>query len=177
MLLGEVIESLGWTDAADAAGIDPAAALLALARAARLVRRLRGRVVVTNMGRALALGQDRAFDEVIHAVRESGRDRWPWGGHPRDLTLALLAIADGAARTLADLPDLVASGRAAFEAGHDRVATYLESSGGSLFGKVTPADAPSVTHALSERLSALSDPGAFGVVTPAMRSIARLALL
>lgn len=176
-VLDEVAASLEWTDAVVAAGSDPGTVLMTVARAARLVRRLRGRVVVTNAGRSLGLGQKRAVEEVISAVREAGRSQWSWGGQPRDATLAFLAIADRSARTLADLPELVASGRAALDEAYDRVATQFESSGGSLRGGRVSASTPSALQSVMEHLSALSEPGAFGVITPAMRSMARLALL
>ncbi|WP_435748759.1 hypothetical protein [Microbacterium sp. PMB16] len=176
-LLAEVVESLRWTDAGEVSGIDASAALMTVAREARLVRRLRGRVMVTNRGRSLALGQEHALDDVIDAVRDSGRGQRSWGGQPRDVTLAFLAVADGSARTLADLPDLVAAGRAAFDPSQDRFEAYLESSGGQPFGHTAPAHQPSLMHVLSERLAVLSEPGAFGVISPAMRSIARMALV
>jgi hypothetical protein len=176
-VLAGVAESLEWTDAAGGAGVGPGAALVAVARAARLVRRLRGRVVVTNAGRSLGLGEKRAFDQVSSAVCEAGRSQWSWGGQPRDASLAFLAVADGSARALIDLPDLVASGRAAFDEAYDRVAAHFESVGGSLLGGRASAGTPSALQSVSEHLAALSEPGAFGVITPAMRSIARLALL
>lgn len=178
VLLGELTESLGWTDAEDEAGVEPVAALMKVAREARLLRRLRGRVVVTNAGRSLLLGHQRAFDDVIDAVRDSGRGRgWRWAGQSRDMTLALLAIADGSARTLAELPDLVAAGRAAFDASQERVAAHFESLAGPLFGSSESANVPSSAQEVTERFAALSEPGAFGVVSPAMRSIARVSLL
>jgi hypothetical protein len=175
--LAEVAESLGWTDAGGGAGVGPGAALVTVARAARLIRRLRGRVVVTNAGRSLGIGQKRAVEEVIFAVSDAGRGQWSWSGQPRDVTLALLAIADGSARAVTDLPELVASGRAAFDDAYDRIATHFESVGGALGGGRASAGEPSALQSVSEHLSALSEPGAFGVITPAMRSIARLALL
>lgn len=177
-VVSEVVGALGWPDAPPPGLPDPADALLALARRTKSIRRLRGRVVVTNLGRSLVRGEVRAFAQIIAVVREIGEaGRFP-SGQPRKVTLSLLALADGAAATFDDLPGQVALGEAAVVAGQGDMSQYSEwfpRSYREREGAEGSGDRYAVQRVV-EGLCALSAPGAFGVVTPAMRVVAGAAL-
>ncbi|MFE7196674.1 hypothetical protein [Microbacterium oxydans] len=175
-IVSDAVDALDWPDAAVSGLPDPADALASLARRTKAVRRLRGRVVVTNLGRGLADGEVRAFLRIIDGVRALGRERLFPSGWPRAVTLALLAVADGSASTFDELPAVVARGEAAVEEGRgdgrfSEWSPRVHREGG--FGR---AGDGSAVQRVVESLCALASPSAFGSITPAMRAVARAAL-
>lgn len=166
-IVSDAVDALDWPDTAVPGLPDPADALASLARRTKAVRRLRGHVVVTNLGRGLADGEVRAFLRIIDGVRALGRERLFPSAWPRAVTLALLAVADGSASTFDELAGVVARGEAAVEDGP----------GDGRFSEWSPrsGDVSAVQRAV-ESLCALSSPSAFGSITPAMRAVARAAL-
>ncbi len=177
-VVSEVVEALDWPDAAVDGLPDPVDALMVLARRAKAVRRLRGRVVVTHRGQSLAVGEARAFQRIVEVVREAGRAGPYLSGQSRKATLALLAVADRSAATVDEVADAVAAGEAVLAPGRDDVRRFsewtLRSHWEGEWGRGV-SDTHAVQHVV-EVLCALSSPGAFGVVTSAMRAVASAAL-
>ena len=166
-IVSDAVDALDWPDTAVPGLPDPADALASLARRTKAVRRLRGHVVVTNLGRGLADGEVRAFLRIIDGVRALGRERLFPSAWPRAVTLALLAVADGSASTFDELVGVVARGEAALE----------EGPGDGRFSEWSPRSGDvSAVQRVVESLCALSSPSAFGSITPAMRAVARAAL-
>jgi hypothetical protein len=177
-VVSEVVEALDWPDAAADGLPDPVDALMVLARRTKAVRRLRGRVVVTHRGRSLAVGEARAFQRIVEVVREAGRTGPYLSGQSRKATLALLAVADGSAATVDEVADAVAAGETVLASGRDDARRFsewtLRSHWEGEWGRGV-SDPHAVQHVV-EVLCALSSPGAFGVVTSAMRAVASAAL-
>lgn len=173
-VVAEVVAELGWPDAAPPGLPDPAEALVVFARRTRTIRRLRGRVVVTRLGQALAAGDIRAFRRVVEVMRGIGTARPLGSASPCDVTLALLALADGTAHTFDELPDVVALGQGAIASGGDRGGGFSRATRRPP-GQCEAADPPAIRR-VTEYFSALSSPGAFGVISPAMRVVAAEAL-
>lgn len=179
----DVVESLGWGKKEGSRGVDGArpedagAAVVGLAREARLIRRFRGRVVVTKAGSRLLDRPPADVTDVFEALRNGWRGS-TWRIQPRVVTLGLLAVADGTLRTLADLPSHVLPMVAAIdaEARADGGALAWNDEGWAVEPEGRPADIRHV-RSLVASLSALSSPGAFGMITPEIRAVARLALL
>lgn len=177
-VVSEVVEALDWPDAAVEGLPDPVDALMVLARRTKAVRRLRGRVVVTHRGQSLAVGEARAFQRIVEVVREAGRTGPYLSGQSRKATLALLAVADGSAATVDEVADAVAAGETVLAPGRDDVRRFSEWTLRSHW-EGERGRGVSDTHAVQrvvEVLCALSSPGAFGVVTSAMRAVASAAL-
>lgn len=186
-----IVRALGWASegaevsaSADTEGVSaPGEALLSLARQSKLIRRLKGRIVVTNRGRNLVEPGSKTLSELARAVTERGNHYggWSFGADSYDRTLALLAIADGSAETFSELPAQVKLGRAAIEEyrrspySYDEYGLYTSSFDRS----ATDADTgvPVQVRQTIDRVAALSEPGRFGVISPAMRAVARAALL
>lgn len=178
VVVSEVVEALDWSDAAADGLPDPVDALMALARRTKAVRRLRGRIVVTHRGKSLAAGEARAFPQIVDVVRDAGRAGPYLSLQSRKATLALLAVADGSTATFDEVAEAVAVGEAVLASGRDDVRRFsewtLRSHREGEWGRGSGD-----THAVQrvvEGLCALSSPGAFGVVTPAMRAVASAAL-
>lgn len=172
------VESLGWPDAVPPGRPDPAESLVLLARRTKAVRRFRGRVVVTHRGQALAKGGLGAFARIVEAVRAIGREAMFPSGQPRTVTLALLAVADGSVATFDELPEFIERGEAAVAEGRRGGARGFE---WSLRSRQEDGADRRFGHRdaagrVIEILCALSSPGAFGSITPAMRVVARAAL-
>lgn len=178
-----IVGALGWTSAGADGVSAPDEALLSLARQSKLIRRLKGRILVTARGRKLLEPGPQTLSGLADAVtvRDNRYGGWSSDTDSCDRTLALLAIADGSAGTFAELPALVNLGTAAIAEhrrsprGYDEYGLY-----GSPFGHTTmDADTgvPVNVQRTIDRVAALSEPGQFGVISPAMREVARAALL
>lgn len=173
-----VAGTLGWPAAAPPDLPDPADALVMLARRTKAIRRFRGRIVATNVGRALAAGELAAFPRIVEVVKDNGKTGLFSSGHSRSITLALLAVADGSAATFDQIPELVALGETAVEGSRHEPCRTLEwspRSMGDARRKLKPEDR-STARRVVEDLCAVSLPERFGVITPAMRVIASAAL-
>jgi hypothetical protein len=173
----------GWLPAAfttDLAGdlgweADDVAALVSFVREARMLRRLRGEVIVTGLGRKLLSEPVPGVSTVVDFVAMGDRRSYSYTSRALphfETAAALLAIADGSALALADLPGLVAP--VSNMKDRDREARW----GGFMFGGASDAgtiDAQMET--LAARFRMLSAPGACGEISPAMRAVARVALM
>lgn len=177
-VVSEVVDALDWSGTAAPDLPDPASALTLLARRTKAVRRLRGRIVVTRLGRALTNGEARAFLQIVDLVRAIGTEGLFPSGQPRRVTLALLGVADGSATGFGELAEVVARGEAAVEKGRGH--------GGRPFewtlraqredGEGSGTESRYAAQRVAENLCALSSPGMYGSITPAMRAVARAAL-
>ncbi|KJL26138.1 hypothetical protein RN51_00358 [Microbacterium oxydans] len=175
-IVSDAVDALDWPAVAVPGLPDPVDALASLARRTKAIRRLRGCIVVTHLGRALADGEVRAFLRIIDGVRALGRERLFPSGWPRAVTLALLAVADGSASTFDELFAVVARGEAAVEEGRGDGRFSEWSPRAHLGGSVWRAGDPAGVHRVIESLCALSSPGEYGSISPAMRAVARAAL-
>lgn len=177
-VVSEAVDALDWSDAATPDLPDPVEALVVVARRTKAVRRLRGRVVVTHLGHALASGDVRAFRRIIDVVRAIGREGLIPSGQPRKVTLALLAVADGSAAAFDELPEVVERGEAAVAEGRGDGARSSEWSLRSHreSGARRGSGERYAVQRVVESLCALSSPAEFGSITPAMRAVARAAL-
>ncbi|WP_292775627.1 hypothetical protein, partial [Microbacterium sp. UBA6741] len=94
------------------------------------------------------------------------------------VTLALLAVADGSVATFDELPEFIERGEAAVAEGRRGGAWGFEWSLRSRQedGADRRFDHRDAAGRVIEILCALSSPGAFGSITPAMRVVARAAL-
>lgn len=178
-----IVRTLGWTSAAADGVSAPGEALLSLARQSKLIRRLKGRIIVTTRGRNLLEPGSQTLSGLADAVTERNNSYGGWSSDTdsHDRTLALLAIADESAEAFAELPALVSLGRAAVEE-HRRSSHGCDVYGlyGSPFDHSTMDADTGVSVNVQrtiDRLAALSEPGRFGVISPAMRAVARAALL
>lgn len=192
-VLHDVERTLGWTSElqarlASARGSDapPGASLLSTARELRLVRRLKGRIILTNLAkglRALPTGFIGVLaNYAAHGPRHSGYYGSADSNDAQSIVaLALLSIADGSAVSRADVPDVVARGGAVLER---RAATYGHYGTehhwpGYLGGDVLFSES-NLADIIARTLDRLTPPGyaeSFGEFTPAVRSLARAALL
>ncbi|WP_298863440.1 hypothetical protein [uncultured Microbacterium sp.] len=159
---------LGWK----AADVD---ALVSLVREARMLRRLRGEVIVTALGKKLLTEPARGASAVTDFVAMGNRRSYSYTSRALphfETAAALLAIADGSALTLADLPGLVAA--VSSREDRDREDRW----DGCMFGGASDAGTiDAQMEILAERLRMLSAPGAYGEISPAMRAVARAALM
>lgn len=175
----------GWlpTDVVDrvVAGVEwdaeTAAALLSsFARRAGLMRRLRGRVVVTALGKQLMSDPVRAFPRIVSAIADGAR-RYSYSLDTSRFSraAALLALADGSAASYDELAGYL-------EKAHAARKTRIDDEYGDWYDSVRPdagfdrGEADRVLRDLTDGLLALSDSGAFGLVTPHIRAVARAAL-
>lgn len=102
-LVERVIAGLEWND-------DPANAattLVSMARRARLVRRLRGRIVVTAAGRQLMVDPVKAFPQILDAVTSAGGHSYASDASRFEAAAATLALADGSAGAFDELAAFV----------------------------------------------------------------------
>ena len=168
----QVERQLQWSNAGDA--------LWDLMRRLRLARRFQGRVVPTNHGRS-AVKNPKLFvsklarELLLQSTSEESSVA---------TTLALLAMADGTVTDLTDLPDAILRGVTPPDEGDNdagSVDVYSEwISEDEAISRSLDADlwrrAPEAATAVSRLWSPLGAPGAFGTVTPEMRTLAHLAL-
>jgi hypothetical protein len=170
--------SLGWNGGPD----DPyqwGEVVVRFARRAKLIRRLKGRVVTTTYAKNLVQPTRGTLVALAGKIGTSTRERFGMPLPRRDAegALALLAIADGTAHSLDELVSHVAAGAALLDQtdsifGSDRFDMILASGIGDDVG-----DKSEEIARLMEGFASLSGPKQFGVVTPAMREVARCALV
>lgn len=172
----EIVSALGWTEPESDAVSDPADALLGFARRARILRRLKGRIVVTNAGWEIVESDRKTLHRLADHVVETER------GHSDELddrraqtTLALLAIADGSAERYTDVRDFVVldDGLVWPRYGYD----YDEYDFWHYARKPKSIGLGAQTKSTLDALAALSAPCRFGAITPAIRAVARAALM
>lgn len=175
----------GWltTDVVDrvVAGVEwdaeTAAALLSsFARRAGLMRRLRGRVVVTALGKQLMADPVKAFPSLVSAITNGARRYFYSLDTSRfSRAAALLAPADGSAASYDELAGYLEKAHAARKTrSYDEYGDWYDS-GRSRAG-FDRGEADRVLRELTDGLLTLSAPGAFGLVTPHIRAVASLAL-
>lgn len=160
-----VADSLGWGGTQQETRAR-GRALVSFARTVRFVRRFKGRVVSTTMGRRMVVPTTHTLDFLARMVLDPEDQRPSY--HPRDVVgeaSALLAIADGSVQHLADLSQAASEAREA-----------LTESAGEFDVPVRGYEPVALIDGLSTRLSLLSEEE-FGRVTPSMREVARLALI
>lgn len=171
-----VASALEWAPAEGI--IAPDQALIALARRSRLIRRFKGRVVVNRAGHALTEPHSRSLERVARIVLSAtDRSREHIERYP-ETALTLLAIADGAATQLADVPDLLRIARvtlASNEPEYDKYGDWMADSWQRQADAEATAQADS--QSVLDGLAVFSSAGAYGTVTPAMRAVARAALM
>lgn len=173
-----IMRALGW-DSADEVGItSPAEALLSFARDAKLLRRFKGRIIVTTRGRELLEPGPGTLRALASAVAADADRHAGWYGRAERFacTLAVLAIADGSAQELADIPAVVALGDGAL---NENRRVYQRDSWDDILDHATTdagAEVPADVRRTIERITALSEPGQFGVISPGIRAVARAAL-
>lgn len=137
----------------------PGHALIMLARSARFVRRLRGRVLPTARARTMAEKPVRSVADVRPAVSGAGSS-YSWS-HDHARTLALLTIADGSAFDPVDAVRHVAGGLRLLTTSAD---------------EDPEARARKAVCDLMDVLAPLGGRGAYGRLTPAVRVFAQGAL-
>ncbi|MGO1507951.1 MAG: hypothetical protein ACTHZW_01520 [Microbacteriaceae bacterium] len=192
-VLHDVERTLGWTSQlrvrfASARGSDehPGASLLASARSLRLVRRFKGRVVLTNRAKELHTLPTRyvglLVDHAVGSSRRSGYFRSADGDEPRAIVaLTLLSIADGSAASRRDVAEIVARGVAVLDRRahpyrhYESDAYWLGDFGDdALFSDSTVED--TIARTL-DRIMPTGCADSFEELTPAMRRLAHTALL
>ncbi|MGW9627190.1 hypothetical protein [Microbacterium sp. NPDC055521] len=156
---------------------DAAADLLSsFARRAGLIRRLKGRVVVTALGKQLMADPVKAFPRVVSAIADGARTySYSYDTSRFSRAAALLALADGSAASYDELAGYLEQAHAARKTrSYDEYGDWYDS-GRSRAG-FARGEADRVLRELTDGLLALSARGAFGLVTPHIRAAARLAL-
>lgn len=173
----EIVSALGWTESESDAVSDPADALFGFARRARFLRRLRGSIVVSNAGWEIVESDRSTLHRLAGHVVDDER------GYSDDAddrlaqtTLALLAIADGSAESLADVPDLVMLDESLIWPRHGGEHNGYDFWHYARKPKSIGFGLGAGTKAALDGLAALSDRGRFGVITPAIRAVAQAAL-
>jgi len=170
-MLQRTVRELNWTVRDGSLLPDPEDALVALARRMRLIRRLRGDVVLTNRGHELAREPERCRRELRDVLAGAGRER-SWMEPTTDVALVLLAIADGTIASMDDVSEALARGRGA---------RGRHPEDGDVEGIVSTRSVPAPAVSESVRdligvLAALSPVGGYGAFSPAVRALARSAL-
>lgn len=154
----EAEAALAWESTPESPA-SPGHSVIALARSARFVRRLRGRILPTARTRTLAVTPVRSVADVRTTFGDRV-SRYTWM-HDHAQTLALLAIADGSAFDAADAVRHTVDGL--------RVLASHE-----------PGDieerARSAVQDLMTVLAPLGGRGSYGRLTPAVRAFARTQL-
>lgn len=170
--------AVGWNGGSDETR-SSAETVISFARRAKLIRRFKGRVVATAYAKSLVQPSRGTLAALAGTIGASTRERYGMPLPRRDAegALALLAIADGTAHHLDELPSHVAAGAVLLDAtnsiyGSDQFDRILSSGMSDDVG-----DKSEEIARLGEGFAALSGPKQFGVVTPAMREVARLALI
>lgn len=171
-VVDRVVAGVEW-DAESAADL-----LSSFARRAGLVRRLKGRVVVTALGKQLMSDPVRAFPRIVSAIADGARRysySYSFDTSRFSRAAALLALADGSAASYDELAGYL-------EKAHAARKTRIDDEYGDWYDSVRPdagfdrGEVDRVLRDLTEGLLALSDSGAFGLVTPDIRAVARAAL-
>ncbi|MFJ2543766.1 hypothetical protein [Microbacterium sp. NPDC087589] len=169
--------SLGWGGGPGPR--EPSSTVIAFARRAKLIRRLKGRVVATAYAKSLVQPTRGTLAALAGKIGASTRDRYGMPLPRRDAegAIALLAIADGAAQHLDELASHVAAGAVLLDQtdsifGSDQFDRILSSRISDDVG-----DKSEEIARLAEGFASLSGPKQFGVITPAMREVARCALV
>lgn len=169
-VVDRVVAGVEW-DADDAAEL-----LSSFARCAGLIRRLKGHVVVTALGKQLMADPVKAFPRVVSAI--AGGTRGHWGSFDTSRfsrAAALLALADGSAASYDELAGYLEQAQAARDTrSYDEYGDWYDS-GRSRAG-LDRGESDRVLRELTDGLLALSAPGAFGLVTPDIMAVARAAL-
>lgn len=170
-----LVRSLGWNGTPDEVR-SRGDALVSFARRAKLIRRFKGRVVATALARTLRIASPLTL-QILASMVVAGEGEW------RDLrstrsraeeALVLLAIADGTAAHVDDLPGLVVEGTRAFDASDVRVDL---DGGASAWEGLRGVSDDGGAEPVIERIVLLSATDEYGKVTSAMREVARCALL
>lgn len=169
-----VVAGVGWD-------VDTAADLLSsFARCAGLIRRLKGRVVVNALGKQLMTDPAKAFPRVVSAITDGAR-RYSYSySYSYDTSrfsraAALLALADGSAASYDELAGYLEKAHAARETRNcDEYGDWYDSARSC--AEFDRGNADQVLRELTDGLLALSAPGAFGLISPHIRAVARAAL-
>lgn len=192
-VLRDVERMLGWASesqersaSASEAVESPVEALLASARALRLIRRLKGRIILTNLAKDVRAAPTKFAGLLAcyaaRGTRRPGYDAFIDSGDAHVIVaLALLSIADGTAASRADVPGVVARGVTAVKRG---MTHYRYDDMGYDYPRHFGGDAPfsdrsianSITGVL-DRLAAAGGAESFREFTPAERRLAHAALL
>ncbi|MEV4736650.1 MULTISPECIES: hypothetical protein [unclassified Microbacterium] len=171
----KLAEALGWGGDRQLA-LARGRVLVEFARESRVIRRYRGRVVATASMRRLVVAGRGTLDALAGLIGASTRDRYgyPLPRREAEIALALLAVADGSAAHLDAVADRVEAGIQAF----DTRGLFRDYRFDDIMATRTPdlSDADGEVRRVLDALSCMSAPGRFGVVTPAMREVARRAL-
>lgn len=170
--------SLGWNGAPG----DPhqwGEVVVSFARRAKLIRRLKGRVIATAYAKNLVQPTRGTLAALAEKIGASTRERYGMPLPRRDAegALALLAIADGTVHHLDELASHVSAGAVLLDEtdsifGSDQFDRILASRISDDVGEKSEE----ITR-LAQGFASLSGPKQFGVVTPAMREVARCALV
>lgn len=175
-----IVRELEWTPVDGISA--PEESLVSFARQSKLIRRLKGRVLVTVRGRKLLELGTQTLNELADAVtqRDDRYGGWRSYAQSHDQALALLAIADGSAKTFAELPPLVGLGKAAIgkrgtSHGYDDDDVYESPFDHAAMDADTAMTAN--VQQIIDNIAVLSESGRFGMISPAMRAVARVALL
>lgn len=173
--IGRLVHSLGW-DGTAAEARERGDRLVSFARRAKLIRRFRGKVVMTALARKVRVPSPLTLDRLAAMIMatESGWHDFRSTRVQAEEAIALLAIADGRAVHLDDLPDLVIEGSRALVESDVRVEL---DDGESPWARPARSRAAGAGGEIAAQLGLLSAAGAHGFVTPAMREVARLALV
>lgn len=170
-----LVRSLGWNGTPDEMH-SRREALVSFARRAKLIRRFKGRVVTTALARKLIVASPLTMGTIaamITATEDGWRDLRSTRSRAEE-AVALLAIADGTAAHVDDLPGLVVEGSRAFAESDVRVDLDRE---GALWEGLRGARDDGGAGQIVERMGLLSAKDEYGTITSAMREMARCALL
>lgn len=174
----QLTRSLGW-DGESNETRQRADAIIGFARRAKLIRRLKGRVVATAHAKSLIQPTRDTLNALAGTIGVSTRERYgvPLPRRDAEGALALLSVADGTVQHLDKLAPRVAAGAALFDVtdsiyGSDQLDRLFAARFREDLGEKSDEIAR-----LSEGLASLSAPKEFGTVTPAMREVARRALV
>jgi hypothetical protein len=173
--MDRLVRSLGWHGTA-AEIRERGDALVSFARRAKLIRRFKGKVVPTALARKVRVPSPLTLDTLAAMITapDSGWHDFRSTRSQAEEAIALLAIADGIALHVDGLEDHVLEGSRAFAESDVRVDL---DDGDSQWAKRTSSKAAGGVGEIAERLGLLSAVGSYGVVTPAMREVARCALM
>jgi len=172
----KLAEVVGWADGPREA-LSRGRVLIGFARESKMIRRLKGRVVANASMRRFVVPSARTLDVLAGLVGASTRDRYgyPLPRREAEIALALLAVADGSVAHLGEVADQVQAGTQAF----DSSTFFRDYRFDTIVAKRVPdlGDPAEEIRRVIDALSCMSMPGRFGVVTPAMREVARRALM
>ena len=170
-----LVRSLGW-DGTPGVVRSRGDALISFARRAKLIRRFKGRVVATALARKLVVASPLTMGTLaamITATEDGWRDLRSTRSRAEE-AVALLALADGTAAHIDDLAERVIEASRAFAESDMRV--DLDGDGALWDGPRGTRDDGGADQ-IVERIGLLSAKDEYGTITPAMREVARGALL